>query len=282
MDFYQWTAVAVIVALVTCAWLLLKAVLRRIPPFSLSPARDEPAPWAASDRHDWRRGLGEGLVAGLAAAVLIAIALSALARALAPEADVRLAPNWLLWLAPAALLAFPVGHAVWRMRRQRALGPERALTLAAACEQHDRLRLRPLTWLKGTLATVAGAGLALLLADWQLHLAPNQLTWDPLWSRDGRAYSYADVRAVEALQSRKAWHGEIVREPSYRIRMADGRAWESWRVSHGKTDAELAQAMQLVAQRAGRAIQTLDPYPRGLPAAPRADGDAARKTAPSS
>jgi len=280
MDFYQWTAVAVILALLTCAWLLAKAALRRIPPFSLNAQQAEPGPWSPQDGSDWRHGLGEGLIAGLAATVLCAIVLSALARALSPEAEIRLAPNLLLWLLPAALLAFPIGHGVWRARRARAIGALRAAALQAAREQHDRLRARPLAWLKGALAVAGGVAIALLLADWQLRLSPNQLSWDPLWSLQGRAYSYADVRAVEALQSRKSWHGDIVREPSYRIRMADGRAWESWRVSHGKTDAELAQAMQLVAQRAGRSIQTLDPYPRGLPAPPRADGE--RNTAPSS
>jgi hypothetical protein len=281
MDFYQWTAVAVIVAVAVCAWLAIKALLRHVPPFAVTPRRAEAGPWDAQYRSDWRRGLAEGLVAWLASSVVIGIALSALARALAPEAEIRLAPNLLLWLIPAALLAAPVGALVWRLRRARAVGTDRERVLRSAHEQYQRLRDTPLSALKATLAGVAGVTGALLLADWQLHLAPQQLTWDPLWKQE-RAYSYADVRTVEALQSRKSWHGEIVREPSYRIRLADGRAWESWRVSHGKTSAELAQVMQLVAQRAGRPIETLDPYPRGLPAAPRAQTGAERNTAPSS
>jgi hypothetical protein len=279
MDFYQWTAVAVVVAVAVSAWLAIKALLRHVPPFAIAPRRAEPGPWEAQYRSDWRRGLAEGLVAWLALSLAVGVVLSALARALAPDAEIRLAPNLLLWMIPAALLAAPIGGLVWRWRRTRAVGAAQERALRAAHEQHQRLRDTPLVALKATLAGVAGVTATLLLADWQLNVAPQQLSWDPLW-KPGRAYSYADVRAVEALVSRKSWHGEIVREPSYRIRMADGNAWESWRVSHGKTSAELAQVMQLVAQRAGRPIETLDPYPRGLPGAPRADGE--RKTAPSS
>jgi hypothetical protein len=278
MDFYQWTAVAVLVAFAISAWLLLKALLRQVPPFALRAGQAIAAPWDAKYRSDWRRGLGEGLIAGLAGSVLSAIALAALAGVLAPEAEVRLAPNLLLWLVPGALLAWPLGQAVWRLRRARALGASRDAEVRQAREAHDRLRQRPIAWLKGTLAGSAAVLAAVMLADWQLQLAPTTLTWDPLWSSQSHTYRYADVRAVERLQSRRNWHGEVVREPSYRIRMADGRVWESWRVSHGKTPSELDQVMQLVAQRAGRTIEALDPYPRGLPPAPRVD----RNTAPSS
>lgn len=266
MDFYQWTAVAVVVALAAGAWQLFKSILRRLPPFATTPGAA--GAWDAQYRSDWHRGLGEGLLAGAAVAVLAAIALSAAATAVAPAGDVRLAPNLLLWLVPAALLAWPVALAVWSRRRARALPPERLSAVLAAREHHDRLRPRPLAWLKGGLASAAGIVAALLLADWHLQVTPGSLTWDPLWTLQSRSYAYADVRAVEALQSRKAWHGEIVRQPAYRIVLADGRAWESWRVSHGKTPAELEQAVRLIAQRAGRPVETLDPYPRGVPTDP--------------
>lgn len=266
MDFYQWTAVAVVVALAAGTWQLFKSILRRLPPFATTPG---PAgAWDAQYRSDWHRGLGEGLLACAAVAVLAAIALSAAATAVAPAGDVLLAPNLLLWLVPAALLAWPVAQAVWSRRRARALPPERLDAVLASREHHDRLRPRPLAWLKGGLASAAGIVAALLLADWHLQVTPGSLTWDPLWTLQSRSYAYADVRAVEALQSRKAWHGEIVRQPAYRIVLADGRAWESWRVSHGKTPAELEQAVRLIAQRAGRPVETLDPYPRGVPTDP--------------
>lgn len=266
MDFYQLTAVAVVVALAAGAWQLFKSILRRVPPFA---ATSGPADaWDAEYRSDWQRGLGEGLLAGAAAAVLAAIALSTAATAVATVGDVRLAPNLLLWLVPAALLAWPVALAVWSRRRANALPPERLRAVLAAREHHDRLRPRPLAWLKGGLASAAGIVAALLLADWNLQVNPGSLTWDPLWSLQGRTYPYADVRAVEAVQSRKAWHGDIVRQPAYRIVLADGRAWESWRVSHGKTPAELEQAVRLIAQRAGRPVETVDPYPRGTSADP--------------
>ena len=277
MDFYQWTAVAVVVALAASAWQLFKSILRRLPPFRASPGPADA--WDAQYRSDWHRGLGEGLLAGAAVAVLAAIALSTAATAVVTAGDVRLAPNLLLWLVPAALLAWPVAFAVWIRRRARALPPERLHAVLAAREHHDQLRPRPLAWLKGGLASAAGIVAALLLADWHLQVAPGALTWDPLWTLQGRSYAYADVRAVEALQSRKAWHGEIVRQPAYRIVLADGSAWESWRVSHGKTPAELEQAVRLIAQRAGRSVETLDPYPRGAPADP---ARAARNTNASS
>lgn len=280
MDFYQWTAVAVVIGLAGGLWALVKHLLRRLPPFAVktSHATDLDA-WTAKYRSDWRRGLGDGLIAGLGTTVAIAIVLSALAAAIAPEAEARLAPSLLLWLVPGGLLAWPVGHAWWAYRRGSLLGPDRLHELLGARERHDRLQQRPLDWLKGSIAGFLGVGAALLLADWHLHVAPNTLTWDPLWRLQGHSYSYADVRAIEALQSRRNWHGDIVREPSYRIRLADGRRWESWRVSHGMTPSELHQVMQLVAQRAGQPLDVLDPYPRGLPVgAPRAD----RKTATSS
>ena len=270
MDFYQWTAVAVVVALAAGAWQLFKSILRRLPLFAATPG--PASAWDAQYRSDWHRGLGDGLLAGTVVAVVAAIALSTAAAAVAPEGDVRLAQHLLLWLAPAALLAWPVALAVWSRRRARALPPERLRALLAARGHHDRLRPRPLAWLKGGLASAAGIVAALLLADWHLQVTPGALTWDPLWNLQSRSYSYADVRVVEALQSRKAWHGDIVRQPAYRIVLADGRTWESWRVSHGKTPAELEQAVRLIAQRAGRPVETLDPYPRGAPADPARAG----------
>ena len=280
MDFYQWTAIAVVIGLAGGLWVLVKHLLRRLPLFAVNTSQgSDPDAWTAQYRSDWRRGLGEGLIAGLAATVVIAIVLSALAAAIAPEAEARLAPSLLLWLVPGGLLAWPIGHAWWAYRRGRLLGPDRRRELLVARERHVGLQQRPLAWLKGSIATLLGVAAALLLADWHLHVAPNTLTWDSLWRLQGQSYSYADVRAIEALQSRRNWHGDIVREPSYRIRLADGRRWESWRVSHGMTPSELHQVMQLVAQRSGQPLDVLDPYPRGLPAgAPTVD----RKTAPSS
>lgn len=266
MDFYQLTAVAVVAALAAGAWRLVKSILRRLPLFAAAPGRT--GAWDAQYRSDWHRGLGEGLLAGAAVAVLAAIALASAASAVAPAGDVRLAPHLLLWLVPGALLAWPAALAMWSRQRARALPPERLHAVLAAREHHDQLRLRPLAWLKGGLASAAGIVAALLLADWHLHVMPGALTWDPLWTLKSRSYAYSDVRSVEALQSRKAWHGDIVRQPAYRIVLADGRAWESWRVSHGKTPAELEQAVRLIAQRAGRPVETLDPYPRGVPADP--------------
>jgi len=279
VDFYQWTALAVILALAAGGWQLLKALLRRVPPFA-APVTDEgSATWNAEYRSDWRRGLGDGLLAAAAMTVVSAIALAVLAAAAAPASEVRLAPSGLLWLLPAALLAWPVGQLVWQRRRAHLLAPERLRDVLTARERHQRLRPRPLGWLTGGLALAAGGFTAVLLAGWQLQVESDGLTWSPLWSLQEREYSYADVRSVAALQSRRAWHGEIVRSPAYRIELADGRAWESWRMSHGKTPAELEQVMRLIAQRAGRPLEALDPYPRGLPAdAPRA----ARNTAPSS
>jgi hypothetical protein len=277
MDFYQWTAVAVIVALAAGVWRLLIAILRRLPPFAAAPG---PAgAWDAQYRSDWQRGLGDGLLAGAVATVLAAIALATAASAAAPASEVRLAPHLLLWLVPGALLAWPVALAVWSRRRVRALPPDRLHAVLAARELHDRLRPRPLAWLKGGLASAAGLVAALLLADWNLQVTPGTLTWDPLWTLQSRSYAYADVRSVEALQSRRAWHGEIVRQPAYRIALADGRAWESWRASHGKTPAALEQTVRLIAQRSGRPVETLDPYPRGVPADP---ARAARNTNASS
>lgn len=280
MDFYQWTAVAVVIGLAGGLWVLVKHLLRRLPLFAVNTSHaTDPDAWTAQYRSDWRRGLSEGLIAGLAAMVVVAIVLSALAAAIAPEAEARLAPSLLLWLVPGALLAWPIGQAWWAYRRGRLLGPDRLHELLVARERHVRLQQRPLAWLKGSIAALLGVSAALLLADWHLHVAPDTLTWNSLWRLQGQAYSYAEVRAVEALQSRRNWHGDIVREPSYRIRLADGRRWESWRVSHGMTPSELHQVMQLVAQRAGQPLDVLDPYPRGLPAGV---APADRKTAPSS
>lgn len=277
MDFYQWTAVAVGVALATGAWQLIKSILRRLPPFAVAPG--SAGAWDAQYRSDWHRGLGDGLLAGAVVAILAAIALATAAAAVAPAGEVRLAPHLLLWLVPGVLLAWPVALIVWSRRRMRALPPERLRAVFAAREYRDRLRQHPLAWMKGGLASAAGLVAALLLADWHLQVTPGALTWDPLWTLQSRSYSYADVRSVEALQSRKAWHGEIVRQPAYRIVLDDGRAWESWRVSHGKTPAELEQAVRLIAKRAGRPVETLDPYPRGVPADP---ARAARNTDASS
>jgi hypothetical protein len=269
MDFYQLTLVAVVMALAIGLWALVKTLLRTIPPFRLTPTAGEPAMLDGKYRSDWRRGRAEGLIAWLGATVVFAIALWSLSSSLAPEAGTRLAPGLLAWLVPGALLAWPVGHAWWNHRRARLLG-ERQPEVLELHEQHQRLRERPLRQLKSSAAATAGVVSALLLADWYLQAAPDGLTWDPLWSLQKHAYSYADVDAVESLQSRRSWHGDITREPSYRVRLTDGRVWESWRAAHGMTRAELDQAMQLVAQRAKRPLQTLDPYPRGLPVgAPR-------------
>jgi hypothetical protein len=279
MDFYQWTAAAVIVALSCSAWWLVRVALRRMPWFAATHAARDHAAWNAKYRSDWRRGLGEGLLALAGAALVIALALAAFAASRAEAGDIRLAPNLLLWGIPALLLAWPIGRMVWNARRARALGPQRTREVLVARERQDGLRRAPLAWLERGLTVAAGLVAAVVLADWQMRVGPDALAWDPLWTLQERTYRYAEVRSVQSLQSRKAWHGDIVRAPSWRIELADGRAWESWRVSHGHTQAELGQIMRLVAQRSGRAIETVDPYPRGLPAeAPRAD----RKTAPSS